>query len=88
MEISEAEFVSLWTGTQDGFKSIWYIVLTLSPLSSFLPRTAVASDLNYVSFFSVFLKSPCGYNLKCFHGRTFSWLHVGLLEILFPALVL
>lgn len=69
MEISEAEFVSLWVGTQHGFESIWYIVEILSPLSSFLPRTAVTSDLNYVSYFSVFLKEPLWLSFAVFSWK-------------------
>lgn len=69
MEVSEAEFISLWTGTQHGFENIWYIVETLSPLSSFLPRTAVASDLNCISYFSMFFKKPLWLSFAVFSWK-------------------
>lgn len=37
--------------------------------------------------FQCFWKGPCGYCSQYFQGRTFPWSDVGLLGILFPALV-
>lgn len=63
---------------------------TLSPLSSFLPRTAVVFDLKYVSYFSVFLKDPLWLQFSLFLWKDLLLVICGkvFLEILFPALSL